>query len=226
VRGQSYRHSQSGVFSLVMTLSVRDIVVGTQLLIAFGFPVMWPLMSLVLFFSEAHSSLESVDFLDLVWPSSDPLPTMPPPPPASSPPSPPPPPHPFILHHYTHHPCPSLPSTSSPSVLAEPSCSAVSLFEPSTYRDVVHPKQHYGRDYEQIFAPVAQRTTVHTLIVVTSIHQWAISQLHMKNAFLHGELHVEVYLHEPLAYFVLEGHVCRLHYSLYGLKQAPHAWFE
>jgi hypothetical protein len=28
------------------------------------------------FFFEAHSSIESVDFLDLVWPSSDPLPTI------------------------------------------------------------------------------------------------------------------------------------------------------
>jgi hypothetical protein len=41
-------HSQSKVFSLVMTLSIRDIVVGIWLLIAFGFPVILPSMSLVL----------------------------------------------------------------------------------------------------------------------------------------------------------------------------------
>jgi hypothetical protein len=39
--------SQSSVSSLVMTLSVRGIVVGIRLLIAFGFPVMLPSMSLI-----------------------------------------------------------------------------------------------------------------------------------------------------------------------------------
>jgi hypothetical protein len=38
VRGQSYRHSRSSVFSLVMTLSGRDIVVGIRVLIVFRFP--------------------------------------------------------------------------------------------------------------------------------------------------------------------------------------------
>jgi hypothetical protein len=48
VSGQSYRHSRSSVFSLVTTLSARDIVVGIRLLVAFGFPVMLPLTSLAL----------------------------------------------------------------------------------------------------------------------------------------------------------------------------------
>jgi hypothetical protein len=238
------------------------------------------------FFFEAHCSLESIDFLDLVWPSYDPLPTIPPPPPASSSPSPPPPPRPPILHHYTHHPRPSPPSTSSPSVPTEPSCSAVSLSEPSTYRDAVAPpewqfamaeeiaalehtgtwnlvprppstlpitckwvykiktrsdgsierykarlvahgfQQQYGRDYEETLAPIAHRTTVHTLIAVAFVRRWAISQLDVNNIFLHSELHEEVYMHPPPGYSVPEGHVCRLHHSLYGINQAPHAWFE
>jgi hypothetical protein len=45
---QSYWHNQSSVFFLVTTLSVRDIAVGIRLFIAFGFPVMLPLMSLIL----------------------------------------------------------------------------------------------------------------------------------------------------------------------------------
>jgi hypothetical protein len=87
-------------------------------------------------------------------------------------------------------------------------------------------QQQYGRDYDETFAPVAHQTTVHSLIAVTSVHRWTISQLDGKNAFLHGELHEEVYMHPPSRYCVPDGHVCRLRHSLYGLKQAPRAWFE
>ena len=87
-------------------------------------------------------------------------------------------------------------------------------------------QQEYGRDYEETFAPVAHRTTVHTLVVVASVRRWTISQLDVKNAFLHGELHEEVYMHPPPGYSVPDGHIYRLRRSLYGLKQAPRAWFE
>jgi hypothetical protein len=35
--------------------------------------------------------------------------------------------------------------------------------------------QQYGMDYEKTFIPVAKMTTIHTLIVVASIHHWYIS---------------------------------------------------
>jgi hypothetical protein len=55
----------------------------------------------------------------------------------------------------------------------------------SAARLIAHGFQRdYGHDYED----VAHWTIVHTLVVVSSVHRWAISQLDVKNVFLHGKL--------------------------------------
>ncbi|KAJ9562057.1 hypothetical protein OSB04_007217 [Centaurea solstitialis] len=86
--------------------------------------------------------------------------------------------------------------------------------------------QQYGLDYDETFAPVAKMTTVRTLIAVASIRQWKICQMDVKNAFLNGDLHEEVYMTPPPGVPHKSGEVCRLRKALYGLKQAPRAWFE
>ena len=86
-------------------------------------------------------------------------------------------------------------------------------------------QQSHGRDYEETFAPVAHMTTVRTLIAVAASRSWKISQMDVKNAFLHGDLQEDVYMHPPPGVQLPSGYVCHLRRALYGLKQAPRAWF-
>jgi hypothetical protein len=87
-------------------------------------------------------------------------------------------------------------------------------------------QQEHGQDYDETFAPVAHMTTIHTLLTMTSIRSWSISQLDVKNVFLNGELCEDVYMRPPPGYSIPEGMVCHLRCSLYGLKQTPQAWFQ
>lgn len=48
----------------------------------------------------------------------------------------------------------------------------------------------------------------------------------VKNAFLNGDLHEEVFMAPTPGVAHLSGEVCRLRKALCGLKQAPCAWFE
>ena len=85
-----------------------------------------------------------------------------------------------------------------------------------------------GLDYGDTFSPVANMASVRLFIAMAALQQWPLYQLDVKNAFLNGDLHKEIYMEQPPG-FVAQGEssglVCRLRKSLYGLKQSPRAWF-
>jgi hypothetical protein len=88
--------------------------------------------------------------------------------------------------------------------------------------------QKHGIDFDTTFNPVVHPATIRIILTLAAMHNWALHQLDVKNAFFPGFLQEEVYMEQPLAYIDPEfpSHVCCLQQALYGLKQALRAWFQ
>lgn len=64
-------------------------------------------------------------------------------------------------------------------------------------------------------------------MVVATIKNWRLHRLHVRNAFLHRDLNVEVHMKiSPSFGGKGEHRVCRLQKSLYVLRQASRQWFS
>jgi len=87
--------------------------------------------------------------------------------------------------------------------------------------------QTYGVDYSETFSLVAKVPSIRLFISLAATYDWVLHQLDVKNAFLHGDLHEEVYMEQPPGFVAQgeSGRVCKLRKSLYSLKQSPRAWF-
>ncbi|GJV90022.1 retrotransposon protein, putative, ty1-copia subclass [Tanacetum coccineum] len=82
-----------------------------------------------------------------------------------------------------------------------------------------------GIDYNEVFSPVIQHTSIWVILSLTAYIDYELEQLDVKTVFLHGNLEEVVYTREPPGYE--QGNmVCLLKKSLYGLKQSPRQWYR
>jgi len=74
---------------------------------------------------------------------------------------------------------------------------------------------------------MVKAATIRLTLSIAVSRGWSLRQLDVQNAFLHGILEEEVYMHQPLGYAdkTHPNYVCKLDKALYGLKQAPRAWY-
>lgn len=57
--------------------------------------------------------------------------------------------------------------------------------------------QRHGVDFDEVFAPVARIETIHFILALAASKNWEVHHLHVKTAFLHGELKEIVYVTQP-----------------------------
>ena len=82
----------------------------------------------------------------------------------------------------------------------------------------------YGIDYDETFSSIAKISFVRILISLVANLDLPLFQLDVKNAFLHMDLHEEVYVEQPHEFVAQEeyqGCIYKLKNALYGLKQSP-----
>jgi hypothetical protein len=84
-----------------------------------------------------------------------------------------------------------------------------------------------GLDFNETFAPVVRVDSVRVIFAIAAANDLYILHIDCKNAFLHGESDVDIYVYQPEGFVDprFPHKVLYLNKSLYGLKQAPRIWY-
>ena len=65
-------------------------------------------------------------------------------------------------------------------------------------------RQEYGVDFDEIFSPVVEMTTLCFMLDIMAVDNLELIQLDVKTTFLHGDLQEEIYMAQPKG-FVASG---------------------
>ena len=76
-------------------------------------------------------------------------------------------------------------------------------------------------DYHETFAPVAKMNSIRLFLAIFTSKHWEVHHMDVKSAFIHGDIHDEIYMNQHEGYISDPSLVCKLMKSLHGLKQAP-----
>lgn len=76
--------------------------------------------------------------------------------------------------------------------------------------------QQYGMNYKETLALVAKMTTTLTLIVVTSVLLWHLSQIDVENSSMNGDFQEDPFMVPPLSVSHNQKEVCKLKKNLFG----------
>ena len=78
--------------------------------------------------------------------------------------------------------------------------------------------QQEGLDFAKKISLIAKMATAKVLLAIFVVKGWHLTQLDVNNAFLHGDLHEDVYMQLLQGFHSKRELVCELNKSLYGLK--------
>ena len=87
--------------------------------------------------------------------------------------------------------------------------------------------QRPGVDFNEVYAPVVNATTLRTMLALAAIRDYDLDQLDAVTAFLNAPLGQDLYIKVPQGFPGVGADqrvVLRLRKSLYGLRQAPREW--
>eukprot|EP00253_Pinus_taeda_P010782 PITA_10782 len=57
-----------------------------------------------------------------------------------------------------------------------------------------------GIDYTETFSPIAKMDSIHLVLSLATYFKWEVHQMDVKYAFLHGDLHKEIYMEQPTGF--------------------------
>ena len=85
-----------------------------------------------------------------------------------------------------------------------------------------------GVDFNKLFSPVVWFESVCLMLALAALHNWFMTSVDVRTAYLYGKLDEEIYMWQPEGFIARgqESKVIRLKRALYSLKQAGLAWWK